>query len=186
MDCGYLDFARLFTLHQAQPFFVTWDKTNLQCKRRYSPSADRTTCWSADKPYLSHTPLSPTPAPYPLYRSGHRQVFCLSDKAFRPACTDSRSTLQRTLAARTVLQMDQAASAHQSLLRHITQRGTVTNLGRHHNLYGGGHSQKELNLQQDLYVILQVLNVCIFEKIPLLLVLGKIGRTILKTKSLTN
>ena len=36
MDRGYLDFARLFAIHQAQAFFVTRAKSNTQFKRRYS------------------------------------------------------------------------------------------------------------------------------------------------------
>ncbi len=41
MDRGYLDFARLFAIHQAQAFFVTRAKSNTQFKRRYSHPVDR-------------------------------------------------------------------------------------------------------------------------------------------------
>jgi hypothetical protein len=41
MDRGYLDFARLFSIHQAQAFFVTRAKSNTQFKRRYSHPVDR-------------------------------------------------------------------------------------------------------------------------------------------------
>lgn len=43
MDRGYLDFARLFSIHQAQAFFVIRAKSNTQFKRRYSHPVDRTT-----------------------------------------------------------------------------------------------------------------------------------------------
>ena len=43
MDRGYLDFERLFAIHQAQAFFVTRAKSNTQFKRRYSHPVDRTT-----------------------------------------------------------------------------------------------------------------------------------------------
>jgi hypothetical protein len=36
MDRGYIDFARLYTLHQAGAFFVTLSKSNLNFKRIYS------------------------------------------------------------------------------------------------------------------------------------------------------
>ena len=36
MDRGYLDFARLFVIHQAKAFFVTRAKRNTQFQRRYS------------------------------------------------------------------------------------------------------------------------------------------------------
>ena len=41
MDRGYLDFSRLFAIHQAQAFFVTRAKSNTQFKRRYSHPVDR-------------------------------------------------------------------------------------------------------------------------------------------------
>lgn len=41
MDRGYLDFARLYALHQAGSFFVTRAKTNTHFKRLYSQPVDR-------------------------------------------------------------------------------------------------------------------------------------------------
>ena len=41
MDRGYLDFARLFVIHEAQAFFVTRAKSNTKFKRRYSHPVDR-------------------------------------------------------------------------------------------------------------------------------------------------
>jgi Transposase DDE domain/Domain of unknown function (DUF4372) len=41
MDRGYLDFARLFAIHQANAFFVTRAKSNTKFKRRYSHPVDR-------------------------------------------------------------------------------------------------------------------------------------------------
>jgi Domain of unknown function (DUF4372)/Transposase DDE domain len=43
MDRGYLDFERLYGLHQAGAFFVTRAKSNFKCKRIYSHPVDRTT-----------------------------------------------------------------------------------------------------------------------------------------------
>lgn len=43
MDRGYLDFDRLYTLHQAGSFFVTRTKSNTQLKRLYSRPVDRST-----------------------------------------------------------------------------------------------------------------------------------------------
>ncbi|MFC4251099.1 IS4 family transposase [Sinimarinibacterium flocculans] len=43
MDRGYLDFARLFVLHQAQAFFVTRAKAGLDARRLYSAAVDRNT-----------------------------------------------------------------------------------------------------------------------------------------------
>jgi hypothetical protein len=41
MDRGYLDFSRLFVIHQAQAFFFTRAKSNTKFKRRYSHPVDR-------------------------------------------------------------------------------------------------------------------------------------------------
>jgi len=41
LDRGYLDFGRLFAIHQAQAFFVTRAKSNTQFMRRYSHPVNR-------------------------------------------------------------------------------------------------------------------------------------------------
>ena len=43
MDRGYLDFARLYTMHQAGAFFVTRAKSNFNARRVYSASVDKAT-----------------------------------------------------------------------------------------------------------------------------------------------
>ena len=43
MDRGYLDFKRLYVIHQAQAFLVTRAKSNTQFRRRYSNPVDRGT-----------------------------------------------------------------------------------------------------------------------------------------------
>jgi len=49
MDRGYVDFARLYVLHQAGAFFVTRAKSNLNAHRVYSARTDRTTGVIADQ-----------------------------------------------------------------------------------------------------------------------------------------
>src|ERR1700752_158400 len=43
MDRGYIDFQRLYRLHEAKSFFVTRAKSNLKAQRRYSHPVDRRT-----------------------------------------------------------------------------------------------------------------------------------------------
>ncbi len=43
MDRGYLDFSRLYTVHQCAAFFVTRAKSNMNARRVYSAPVDRTT-----------------------------------------------------------------------------------------------------------------------------------------------
>ena len=49
MDRGYVDFARLYGLHQAGAFFVTRAKSNLNAHRVYSAATDRTIGVIADQ-----------------------------------------------------------------------------------------------------------------------------------------
>ena len=49
MDRGYVDFARLYRLHEAGAFFVTRAKSNLNAHRVYSAATDRTTGVIADQ-----------------------------------------------------------------------------------------------------------------------------------------
>jgi hypothetical protein len=49
MDRGYVDFGRLYRLHQAGAFFVTRAKSNLNAHRIYSTPTDRTTGVIADQ-----------------------------------------------------------------------------------------------------------------------------------------
>ena len=49
MDRGYVDFARLYGLHQAGAFFVTRAKSNLNAHRVYSAPTDRATGVIADQ-----------------------------------------------------------------------------------------------------------------------------------------
>lgn len=49
MDKGYLDFARLYRLHQANAFFVTRAKTNLACARISSRKVDKETGLRCDQ-----------------------------------------------------------------------------------------------------------------------------------------
>lgn len=41
MDRGYIDFARLFALHQSGAFFVTRTKSNMNARRVYSAAVDK-------------------------------------------------------------------------------------------------------------------------------------------------
>ena len=52
MDRGYLDFTRLYGLHQARGFFVTRAKVNLNARRVYSHPVDKTTGIICDQAVL--------------------------------------------------------------------------------------------------------------------------------------
>ena len=49
IDCGYFDFGRLYAIHCAGAFFVTRMKDNTRFERRYSNPVDKTTGVSCDQ-----------------------------------------------------------------------------------------------------------------------------------------
>lgn len=49
MDRGYLDFARLYALHQANAFFIVRAKSNIQYRRLYSHPIDKSTGLCCDQ-----------------------------------------------------------------------------------------------------------------------------------------
>ena len=66
-----------------------------------------------------------------------------------------------------VLQMDQAASAHQGVFRHQRERGENANLDRHSVYVLVAIVKKRLGVAASLYTILQILSLTLFEKKPL-------------------
>jgi len=91
MDRGYLDFSRLFVIHQAGAFFVTRAKSNTQFKRRYSHHVDRTgTSVLCDQTGVLTTHYSSKDYPTPMRRvvvkddMGKRIVFLTNNFALKP------------------------------------------------------------------------------------------------------
>ena len=112
MDRGYLDFRRLYVIHQAQAFFVTRAKSNTQFKRRYSNPVDRTsTAVICDQIGVLTVFYSSKDYPAALRRvvvkdeSGKRITFLTNNFALKPE-PDCRP-VPTTLESRVVLQMDQ-------------------------------------------------------------------------------
>jgi len=92
LDRGYLDFSRLFVIHQTQAFFVTRAKSNTQFKRRYSQTVDRSnTEVLCDQTGVLTVFYSSKDYPAPLRRVvvrdelGKRVVFLTNNFALKPA-----------------------------------------------------------------------------------------------------
>jgi Transposase DDE domain/Domain of unknown function (DUF4372) len=68
MDKGYLDFERLFRMNSASAFFVTRAKTNLACHRIYSSKVDKTLGLRCDQIIKLTTPKSSKAYPEKLRR----------------------------------------------------------------------------------------------------------------------
>ncbi|MAX24044.1 MAG: IS4 family transposase [Phycisphaeraceae bacterium] len=173
MDRGYLDFARLFTLHQTHAFFVTRAKSNLQCRRRYSHPVDKTTGLICDQTICLTSFYPARHYPQPLRRI--RYIDPVTDKRF------VFLTNHFDLPALTIAQLYKARWRIELFFKWIKQHLRIK------AFYGTSLNavqtqiwiaittyllvailKKELNLQQDLYTILQVLSVCVFEKTPIL------------------
>lgn len=68
MDRGYLDFTRLYAVHQAQAFFITRAKSNTQFRRVYSHAIDKSTGLRCDQTILLTGVHSQHDYPVPLRR----------------------------------------------------------------------------------------------------------------------
>ena len=90
--------------------------------------------------------LSRTASANPLCRYRTGQTFPVSDQQFQSVTVDDCTAVQVSLADRTVLQMDQAASSDQSLLRHHTQRRQDAGVDRHQRLCTGRYPEKGTQL----------------------------------------
>ena len=93
MDRGYLDFARLYSMHQAGAFFVTRAKENMDARRVYSHPADRASGIICDQRVMLNGFYSAEHYPDHLRRirfndpaTGKRLVFLTNNTAL-PALT---------------------------------------------------------------------------------------------------
>jgi transposase len=173
MDRGYLDFARLFTLHQAQAFFVTRAKRNLKYRRRYSHPVDKTTGVTCDQTVMLTTYSPSRHYPQPLRRI-----------RYNDPQTDKRLvflTNHFDLPALTVAQLYKARWRIELFFKWIKQHlrikafyGTSANAVKTQIWIAittyllVAILKKELGIEHNLYTILQVLSVTLFEKTPIL------------------
>ena len=137
MDRGYLDFSRLYTLHQAGAYFVIRARKDLRFIRYVSQPIDPDTGLCCDhvgrlRGFYSQT----THGAFLRQRTGSSLLFPKQPSA--AASANYLPTLQDALAGGTVLQVDQAASANQALLRKLDQRSQNSGLDRSVRLRAGG------------------------------------------------
>ena len=133
VDRGYVDFARLYVLHQAGAFFVTRAKSNIDAHRVYSAPTDRSTGIICDQTISLDGFYTRQDYPELLRRirfkdpeSGKTLVFITNNFSL-PAATIC-ALYKKPLAGGTLLQVDQAASSDQAVLRHVGERGEDADL----------------------------------------------------------
>ncbi len=91
MDRGYLDFERLYRLHEAGSFFVTRAKSNLKAERRYSHPVDRASGVICDQTVVLSGFYSHKGFPVPIRRikyrdpNTHKRLIFLTNQCTLPA-----------------------------------------------------------------------------------------------------
>ena len=172
MDRGYLDFSRLFTLHQAGAFFVTRAKRGMNAHRVYSMKVDRSTGLICDQRIALDGFYTAQNYPEQLRRirfkdpeTGRTLVFLTNNTAL-PALTIAalyKSRWQVELFFKWIKQ-------HLRIKRFIghSQNAVKTQIWCAVSTYVLiAIVKKELQIDASLYTLLQILSVSVFEKTQL-------------------
>ena len=172
MDRGYIDYARLYTLHQAGAFFVTRAKSNLDARRLYSAGTDRATGVICDQSIAFNGRYAAQDYPERLRRiryrdpeSGKTLVFLTNNTAL-PALTIAglyKCRWQVELFFKWVKQ-------HLRIKRFYgtSENAVKTQIWSAVSVYVLiAIVKKELHLDASLYTLLQILSVTLFEKMPI-------------------
>jgi hypothetical protein len=178
MDRGYLDFARLFALHQANAFFVTRAKANMKCRRRYSRAVDKATGLICDQTIVLTGFYASQRYPQPLRRIRYNDPDTGKTLVFL--------TNHLGLPAATIAQLYKARWRIELFFKWIKQHlrikafyGTSINAVKTQIWIAittyllVAILKRELQIEHSLYTILQVLSVTLFEKTPLLQVFAE-------------
>ena len=169
MDRGYVDFTRLYRLHEAGAFFVTRAKSNLNAHRVYSAATDRTTGVIADQTIALDGHY--TKRDYPEHL---RRVRFRDPKTGKPLVFLTNMTAQPAL---TICDLYKSRWQVELFFKWIKQHLRIK------AFYGTSENavktqiwiavsvyvlvaiiRKRLKLDASLYTLMQVLSVTVFEK----------------------
>ena len=172
MDRGYLDYARLFAVHQAGAFFVTRAKSCLDARRVYSAPTDRGTGVICDQRVMLDGFYASKSYPEHLRRvrfkdpeTGKTLVF-LTNNTYLPAltiCALYKSRWQVELFFKWIKQ-------HLRIKRFLgnSENAVKSQIWCAISTYLLiAIVKKELQLDASLYTLLQILSVSVFEKTEL-------------------
>jgi hypothetical protein len=172
LDRGYLDFQRLFAIHQAQGFFVTRAKSNTKFKRRYSNPVDRaTTNVICDQTGI--LPLFYASQDYPAVL---RRVVVKDQAGKRITFLTNNLVLEPQLIAALYTQRWQVELFFKWIKQHLRIKvfyGTSENAVKTQIWIAVctyvliAIAKKRLNLSHSLYEILQILSLTMFETFPI-------------------
>jgi len=173
MDRGYLDFARLYNLHQAGAFFITRAKRGMNARRVYSSQTDRSTGVICDQKialngfYVSKDyPIHLRRIRYKDPDSGKTLVFLTNNMTLPPLIIAAlyKRRWQVELFFKWIKQ-------HLRIKRFLgtSENAVKTQIWAAVSTYTLiAIVRKELHLDASLYTLLQILSVSVFEKTPLL------------------
>lgn len=172
MDRAYLDFARLYALHQSGSFFVTRTKSNLNARRVYSAPTNRSSGIICDQRITLRGYYSHCHYPEHLRR--------IRFKDAEKGKTLIFLTNNMTLSALTISTLYKNRWQIELFFKWIKQHLRIK------RFYGTSENavktqiwvavsmyvliaiiKKKLNLDTSLYTLLQILSVTLFEKMPL-------------------
>ena len=172
MDRGYLDFGRLYLMHQALAFFVTRAKSNTRFRRVYSAQVDPSTGIICDQTIALTGTISRKDYPVHLRRIRFKDPETGKTLVFL--------TNNFTVTAATICALYKARWQVELFFKWIKQHLRIK------KFYGSSENavksqiwiavsvyvlvaivKKRLNLDASLYTLLQILSVTLFEKMPL-------------------
>lgn len=178
MDRGYIDFGRLYTMHQSLAFFVTRAKRGFQFQRRYSRHVDKSTGLRSDQTIILTGVDTAQDYPQPLRRICYYDAETCKRLVFL--------TNNFTLPASIIAQLYKARWRVELFFKWIKQHLRIK------RFYGTSENavrtqiwiavsvyvlvaiiKKGLQLDVSLYTILQFLSVSIFEKTLIFQALSK-------------
>ena len=173
MDRGYLDFRRLYRMHQSGAFFVTRAKKRFDCRRLYSQTVDKKTGLQCDQIVSLNNPVPKRGYPERLRRvryydgASQKRLVFLTNNFLLPALTITRLYQCRW-------QVELFFRWIKQHLRIKAFYGTSENAVRTQVWIAiavyvlVAIVKKRLNLERSLHSILQILSVSLFEKTPIM------------------
>lgn len=173
MDRGYIDFARLYSIHQSLAFFVTRAKSNFKCKRQYSRTVDKKTGLRCDQTVVLKGFYARKDYPERLRRivyfdaDTQKEFTFITNNFHLPALTIAdlyRSRWQVELFFKWIKQHLRIKAFYGT-----TQNAVKTQIWIAISVYVLiAIVKKRLDLDMSLYTILQILSVTLFEKFDVL------------------
>jgi len=172
MDRGYLDFSRLYRLHQTGAFFVTRAKRGMDARRVYSAPTDRSTGIICDQAIALNGRYASKDYPEHLRRirfndqdSGKSLAF-LTNNTVLPALT-----VAALYKGRWQVELFFKWIKHHLRIKKFlgtSENAVKTQIWCAVSTYVLiAIIKKELKLETSLYTLLQILSISVFEKIPI-------------------